>query len=158
MIQRWGKTDTTKGWLKILRRGKGVLNQLLQLEGSTPRSNPLLVFKSVNYTITVIIVIVILIVIVMVIVIVIVISWSVLYWHISRDCDVFFFCYCLGLVIVPFLFCVYINMFQCRYVTVLLYLCRYSVLASSGHFATTWSTVSWNWTHYNPTHWVCTIF
>ena len=34
-----------------------------------------------------------------------------LYWHISQDCDVVFFSYCLWLMLVPFLVCVYINFF-----------------------------------------------
>ena len=34
-----------------------------------------------------------------------------LYWHIPKDCDVVIFCYCLGLILVPFLFCVYIQLF-----------------------------------------------
>ena len=40
--------------------------------------------------------------------------WSVglylsirLYWHISQDCDIVFLCYCLGLMFVSFLVCVY---------------------------------------------------
>ena len=44
--------------------------------------------------------------------------WSVglylticLYWRIPQDCDVIFFCYCLGFMLVPFLVCVYIHLF-----------------------------------------------
>ena len=44
--------------------------------------------------------------------------WSVglylticLYWRIPQDCDVIFFCYCLGLMPVLFLVCVYIHLF-----------------------------------------------
>ena len=77
--------------------------------------------------------------------------WSVglylticLYWHIPQDCDIVIFCYRLGLMLVPFFFCVNVEFFQCRYVAALLCLRRYSVLANSGHPATTWSMVSWN--------------
>ena len=79
--------------------------------------------------------------------------WSVglylticLYWHIPQDCNVVFFCYCLRLMLVPFLVCVYIHLFADVpvYVAALLCLCR-PVLANSGHPATIWSIVSWNW-------------
>ena len=51
-------------------------------------------------------------------------------------------CYCLGLMLVPFLLCVYIHIFADASggmsMAALLCLCRYSVLASSGHPATIW--------------------
>ena len=44
--------------------------------------------------------------------------WSVglnlticLYWHIPQHCDFVFFCYCLGLMLVPILVRVYIHLF-----------------------------------------------
>ena len=54
----------------------------------------------------------------------------------------------LGLMLVPFLVCVYIficlRKFQRGYVSALLCLCRYSVLASPRHPTTIWSIVFWN--------------
>ena len=82
-------------------------------------------------------------------------------WHIAQDCDVVFLCYCMGLMLLPFLVCVYIHLVADVPVKVcgsFVVSVKVFSLASWGHPATIRSWNSFLKLTTNPAHWVCGIF